>query len=183
MILNPIPPKSTLTPLLEIFHSPFSNISPNSHRTIHPPRNSNEYKLLLFPEFLETKTLVLSRLIKDTKTIPHSPHKYHLPQPPSLSPPTNQRKPTNKARKETVTNLPKKIQYLYSTTPTHPLPNQTKQPKNKKMSLFANPTLPQVIILVLSIVAIITVIAVLFGMWWRRYTVEGRKDAAGDVYG
>jgi hypothetical protein len=51
------------------------------------------------------------------------------------------------------------------------------------MSLFANPTLPQVIILVLSIVAIIAVIAVLFGMWWRRYTVEGRKDAAGDVYG
>jgi len=51
------------------------------------------------------------------------------------------------------------------------------------MSLFANPTLTQVVILVLSIVAIITVIAVLFGMWWRRYTVEGRKDAAGDVYG
>lgn len=138
MILNPYSSKSTLTPLLEIFHSPFSNISPNSHRTIHPPRNSNEYKLLLLPEFSKTKTLVLSRLIKDTKTFPHSPPPFPInttflnPLLP-LPQPTREKLPTKHEKKLPQKNtifLPNHTHTSLSPKPNQTKPNKKKQKKN-----------------------------------------------------
>lgn len=77
-----------------------------------------------------------------------------------------------------------KAQVSKKTIPLSTITNHTPNTQlPPTMSFFANPTLTQVIILVVSFVAIFIVLAIVFGMWWRRYTVKGRKEAAGDFWG